>query len=172
MRYVVLTTGITIPAIDAERHAELLRRYNHAGHPESRLRYQMVLLSLQGFSVSRIADIVHRSHDTVTRVLHRYRDGGLDAVPRRKQPGRPRTVTPAWEAELLRVIELSPRRVGVESATWTTGLLAEYLARKTGIRVGAEAVRRYLHHHGYVCKRPTWSMKRKAQEKPDYLGNA
>lgn len=167
-----MSTGITIPAFDTGRYAELLRRFNDAGHPETRLRYQMVLLSLQGFGVSQIADIVHRSHDTVTRVLHRCRDGGLDAVPRRKQPGRPPTVTPAWEAELLRVVELSPRHVGVESATWSTNLLAEYLARKTSIRVGAEAVRRYLHRHGYVCKRPTWSMKRKAREKPDYLGNA
>jgi transposase len=163
---------MTIPTVSAERHAELLRCYNDAGHPETRLRYQMVLLSQDGFSVSQIADITHRSHDTVTRVLHRYQDGDLDAVPRRKQPGRPRTITPEWEAELLRVIELRPRQVGVESATWTTGLLAEYLARKTGIRVGAEAVRGYLHRHGYVCKQATWSMKRKAQEMPGYLGNA
>jgi transposase len=167
-----LSAGITIPAINAERHAELLRRFNEAGHSETRLRFQMVLLSLQKFSVSQIADIVHRSHDTVARVLHRYRDGGLDAVPRRKQPGRPRTVTPDWETELLRVVELSPRQVGVESATWTTGLLAEYLACRTGIQVTAEAVRRYLHRHGYVCKQATWSMKRKAQEMPGYLGNA
>lgn len=167
-----MSTGITIPTISAERHAELLRRYNDAGHAETRLRYQMVLLSLQGFSVSQIAAIVHRSHDTVTRVLHRYLDGGLDAVPRRKQPGRPRTVTPAWEAELLRVVELSPRQLGVESALWTTGLLAEYLTRKTGIQVGQEAVRGYLHRHDYVCKQATWSMKRKAQEMPDYLGKA
>ena len=167
-----MSADTTIPTANAERDDELLRRFNDASHPETRLRYQMVLLSKQGFSVSQIADITHRSPDTVRRVLHRYQEGGLDAVPRRKQPGRPRTVTPDWEAELLRVVELSPRQVGVESATWTTQLLAEYLARKTGIRVTGEAVRRYLHRHGYVCKRATWSMKRKAQEMPGYLGNA
>jgi transposase len=167
-----LSTGIKVSALDVERHAELLRRFNEAAHPETRLRYQMVLLSLQGFTVSQIAEIVHRSHDTVARVLHRYQKGGLDAVPRRKQPGRPRTITPVWEAELLRVIEMSPREVGVESSLWTTELLAEYLACKTDIRVTAEAVRRYLHRHGYVCKQATWSMKQKAQEMPGYLGNA
>ena len=161
-----------VPAIGEERYAELLHRFNTATHPETRLRYQMVLLAQQGFSVSEIASIVHRSHHTVTRVLHRYEDGGLDAVPRRKQPGRPRTVTPDWEAELLRVIELDPHQVGVQGAIWTTGLLAIYLAHKTGIEVNPETVRVYLHKHGYVCKRPTWSMKRKAQEMPGYLGNA
>jgi transposase len=163
---------IVIPTLGKEPLAELTDRFNAATHPETRLRYQMVLLSQQGFSASEIANITIRSHDTVTRVLHRYQDGGLDAVPRRKQPGRKRTITTDWEAELLRVVELDPHEVGVQSATWTTKLLAEYLARKAGIRVGQETVRVYLHKHGYVCKRPTWSMKRKAQEKPDYPGNA
>jgi transposase len=163
---------VVIPALVQEPLDELTARFNSASHPETRLRYQMVLLSVQGLSIAETARITLRSHDTVTRVLHRYLDGGLEAVPRRKQPGRPRTTTPDWEAELLRVIELDPHQVGVQSATWTTQLLAEYLARKTGIRVGQEAVRLCLHRHDYVCKRPTWSMKRKSQERPDYLGNA
>ncbi len=167
-----MSTPVVIPALDKDSRVELTDHFNTATHPETRLRYQMVLLSEQGFSIAQIADITLRSHDTVTRVLHRYQDGGLDAVPRRKQPGRPRTVTPDWEGELLRVIDLDPHQVGVQSATWTTKLLAEYLTCKTGIGVGQEAVRLYLHRHGYVCKRPTWSMKRKAQERPDYLGNA
>jgi transposase len=108
----------------------------------------------------------------VLRVLKRCRDGGLDAVPRRSAPGRARTVTPAWEAELLRVIERDPHAVGVASANWTTGLVAEYLARDTGIAVAPETVRLYLHAHDYVCKRPTWTLKRKAQEQEGYVGNA
>ena len=51
-------------------------------------------------------------------------------MPRRTAPGPERTVTPAWEAELLRVIELDPHAVGVASANWTTGLLAAYLAEQ------------------------------------------
>jgi SLT domain-containing protein len=36
----------------------------------------------------------------------------LDAVPQRSAPDRERTVTSAWEAELVRVIELDPHAVG------------------------------------------------------------
>jgi hypothetical protein len=28
----------------------------------------------------------------------------------------------------------------------------------------------YLHAHGYVCKRPTWTLRRKAGEQTDYVG--
>lgn len=163
---------ITVPPLDAATRQELTRRFNDTTHPETRLRYQMVLLAQQGYSVSQISPLVLRSHDTVGRVLHRFLEHGLDAVPRRTAPGRERQVTPAWEAELLRVIELDPRSVGVPSANWSTTLLAEYLTQQTGVVVGLETVRVYLHRHDYVCKRPTWTLKRKAEEQEGYEGNA
>jgi transposase len=94
------------------------------------------------------------------------------AVPRRTSPGVPPTVTAAWRAGLLRVVEEDPRSVGVDSALWTTRLLADYLAAATGVAVSLETVRRHLHAAGYVCKRPTWTLKRKAEEKAAYPGNA
>lgn len=33
-------------------------------------------------------------------------------------------------------------------------------------------VRVHLHAHGYVCKRPTWTLKHKAEEQLGYVGNA
>jgi transposase len=132
----------------------------------------MVLLAHQGLTPYQIAPLVLRSHDTVTRVLHRFLQGGCDAVPRRKAPGPARQVTSAWEAELLRVIDLDPHSLGVPTANWTTQLLAQYLTQKTGVAVGLETVRTALHALGYVCKRPTWTLQRKAEEQPGYRGNA
>ncbi len=50
---------------------------------------------------AQIAQTVLRSQDTVVRVLKRFITGGVEAVPRRTAPGRARTVTTAWDAELL-----------------------------------------------------------------------
>ena len=132
----------------------------------------MVLLAHQGRTVAEIAAIVFRSRDTVERVLNRFLHGGVAALPPHKAPGMAPTVTPEWKAELLRVIDLDPHTVGVPSANWTTRLLAVYLATTTGITVTAETVRLYLRVAGYVCKRPTWTLKRKAEEQPGYVGNA
>ena len=162
---------LTLPPLDEASLSELRARYDAATNAGLRLRYQMILLAHQGRSVAEIAAIVFRSRDTVERVLKRYRDEGLDAVPRRFAPGSAPTITPQWTAELLRVIELDPHTVGVDSANWTTGLLATYLADTTGIAVSDETVRQTLHAHDYVCKRPTWTLKRKAEEQPNYLGN-
>ncbi len=167
-----MPAALTIPPLDADTRAEAERRYNTTTDADTRLRYHIILLAVQGYTAPRIAPLLLRSDDMVQEVLKRFRAGGLDAVPRRYAPGRARTVTPAWEAALLRVIERDPHAVGVESATWSTGLLAAYLARATGVAVDQETVRVYLHAHGYVCKRPTWTLKRKAEDQEGYGGNA
>ena len=46
------------------------------------------------------------------------------------------------------------------------------VGQHTGILVTEETVRIYLHAHDYVCKRPTWTLRRQAEEKADYVGNA
>ncbi len=165
-----MTAPITLSQLDTATLAELRRQYEETPKVENRTRYQMILLALQEYKVPQIARIVLRSEDTVARVLNRFLAEGLDAVPRRTPPGRERKITAAWEAELLRVIELDPHEVGVSSANWSTELLAEYLDQHTGIQVTEETVRVYLHAHGYVCKRPTWTLRRKAEEKADYVG--
>jgi transposase len=165
-----VTAPITLPRLDAATLTKLRQRYEETPNVESRTRYQMILLAQQEYKVPQIARMVLRSEDTVARVLNRFLAGGLDAVPRRSPPGRERRVTAAWEAELLRVIELDPHEVGQETANWTTELLAEYLGQQTGIQVTEETVRVYLHAHGYVCKRPTWTLRRKAGEQADYVG--
>jgi len=167
-----MPAALTIAPLDAETRAEAERRYNTTTDADTRLRYHIILLAAQGYTAPRIAPLILRSDDMIQDVLKRFRAGGLDAVPRRYAPGRARTVTPAWEAALLRVIERDPHEIGVASALWTTGLLAAYLARATGVAVDQETVRVYLHAHDYVCKRPTWTLKRKAEEQEGYAGNA
>jgi transposase len=167
-----MTVPIILASLEKPMLAELRRRYEETTDAETRTRYQMLLLSLRGQTSSQIAQTVLRSQDTVVRVLKRFLSSGLDAVPRRTAPGRERRVTATWEAELLRVIEVDPHEVGQDTANWTTERLAAYLDQQTGIHVTEETVRVYLHAHDYVCKRSTWTLRRKAEEKTDYVGNA
>jgi transposase len=158
--------------LDEQTLTELRRRYHDTSDAETRTRYQMLLLSAKGQTSTQIAQVVLQRQDTVVRVLKRFLTGGLDAVSRRTSPGRERTVTVAWEVELVRVIKLDPHEVGQDTANWTTEGLAEYLGKQIGVQVTEETVRVYLHAYDYVCKRPTWTLKRKAKEKVDYVGNA
>ena len=102
-----------------------------------------------------------------TRSRWRARAGAWPTVHRRRpRPPAPSIPCPAVE----RASQLTASSVGVPSANWTTRLLADYLAGATGHRTGIETVREHLHRAGYVCKRPTWVLKRKAAEQPDWAG--
>src|SRR5947209_19064817 len=135
-----MTAPIRLPSLDEHILADLRHRYDQTSDAETRTRYQMLVLSAKGQTSGQIAQIVLRSQDTVVRVLKRFLTGGLDAVPRRSAPGRERTVTAAWEAELLRVIELDPHEVGQDSANWTTERLDLYLGQTTGTQIYDENV--------------------------------
>lgn len=167
-----MATPLTLPPLSNTQVTELRQLYETTTNAKLRLRAHIVLLAHQGRSVAEIAAIILRSRDTVERVLKRFLQGGIAALPPRTAPGRAPTVTPAWKAALLRVIDLDPHTVGVRSANWTTSLLATYLAAQTHVAVTAETVRLYLHAAGGVCKRPTWTLKRKAEAQPGYVGNA
>jgi len=167
-----MPTRTRLPVLSVDERAALLARYDTAPDPETRTRFQMLLLATDhDLSTHQIAPLVQRCHDVVLRVFQRYLAGGPDAVPHRKAPGRQPAINAAWEAHLLRVIEDDPHGHGVDSANWTTQLLADYLESQTEIRVNQETVRRHLHRLGYVCKRPTWTMAPKAAEREDWGGN-
>lgn len=155
-----------------EAREEVVRCYEETTDAETRTRYQMVVLASEGRTAPQIAPLVRRSVDTVARVLRRYQDEGVAGVPYRRRPGCPSPVPAAWAAALVRVIDMEPHTVGVNSANWTTGRLADYLAEQTGYRVGIETVRKRLHRADYVCKRPTWTLQRKAEEQPEWAKNA
>jgi len=155
--------------LEQELREAVAERYEHARTPVERTNCQVVLLTDEGRTVTEIAWLVRRGRDQVRKILRRFRSEGLAGLVPGKHTGRPLGVTPAWLAELERVIELDPHTVGVDSAVWTTRLLADYLERVTGHRTGIEAVRVHLHRLGYVCKRPTWSLKRKSTEQAGWV---
>jgi transposase len=164
---------LELAPLRGEGRAELVARFNAAPDPETRTRYQMVLLATEhGKHTPEIAALVYRSHDTVWRVLRRFAERGRDAVARRHGGGVEPTLTPEAEAELLRVVDDDPHAHGVDSPNWTTAALAAYLAQKTGLAVSDETIRLALHRLGYVCKRPTWTVRHKAQEREGWAGNA
>src|SRR6266511_747398 len=92
-------------------------------------------------------------------------------LPHHPRRHHPHHYPPGWEQELVRVADLDPHEVGVDSALWTCRLLADYLAEQTGHRAGIETVRVALHRAGFVCKRPRWVLSRKAQAQPGWAKN-
>jgi transposase len=115
----------------------------------------MLLLATEhGMSAPTIAKIVHENEQTVRDWFKRYEAEGLEGLKDAPRPGSPRKVTPEYRAQLLEVVRVRPRSLGLPYSLWTLARLADYLAEQTGIRVEAETVRVYLKEAEIVLSRP------------------
>ena len=158
------------PLIGMEELAALEHDYRYAPSRLVRQRSHIVLLAYQLDTQAEIARVVRCSHVTVGRTLRLYDQGGRQALRRRPYPrARLGRVTLAWQRELAEAMRLGPQACGVPRPTWTAPLLAKYLQEKTGIAVSERTVRRGLALLDYVCRRPTWTVRHKAEEQPEYL---
>ncbi len=158
-----------MPPASAEEIAALEHDYRYAETRLVRQRSHIVLLAYQLESQEKIAEVVRCSRITVWRTLELYREGGRAALRRPLLLKAPRAkVNLAWQKALAEAMKLGPQACGVPRPTWTAPLLAKYLEEKTGIAASEGTVRRGLKLLGYVCRRPTWTVRHKAEEKPDY----
>ena len=136
--------------------------------PRTRLRIQMVLLSHQGYSIEEIARITRHSDETVRRWLHRFLEEGCAGLNESPYSGRPPAITSAIEHFLLECIPSSPRDFGINRPCWTTTILARLVKQRFKVEVSDECIRQHLEKFGVVCRRPTWTVKHLAQQKPGY----
>lgn len=146
----------------------LRQMYAQATCSRLRRRAQMVLLAQAGYVPAEIARMTRQSVLTVRRWLHRFEADGCGGLVEAPRSGRPPEITTAIEAFLREVVVQSPRDFGYARPGWTTALLAKLIRRQFKRAVTDEGVRQHLAHVGGVCRRPTWTVKYRAQEQPGY----
>jgi len=146
---------IRLPPQSPEQIEALEKLYHTTKAVRLRTRAQMMLLAAEKQLVAReIAEIVREDEQTVRRWMKRYMAEGIEGLKDAPRPGSPAKVTTEYKAELIRVVRLRPRSMGLEFSLWTLQRLADYMAETTGIRVTSETVRQHLAKHDLVLSRP------------------
>jgi transposase len=159
-----------MPPVSAAEIAALDHDYRFAASRLVRQRSHIVLLAYELGTQAEIAGVVRVSGQTVWRTLQLYRGGGRPALRRRVRASLHQgKVTLGWQKALAEAMRRGPPACGIARPTWTAPLLAQYVAETTGIAVSEVTVRRGLALLDYVCRRPTWTVRHKAEEQPDYL---
>jgi transposase len=90
-------------------------------------RAQIVLLSAQGMSPTRISEVVFTDPDTVREVIHNFNRDGFDALYPRYAGGRPATFTLPQRRQIKKIALSVPTDLGRPFATWSLAKLADYL---------------------------------------------
>lgn len=159
---------LPLKPIRGRQLSRLRQMYDRADCPRLRRRVQIVLLAQAGYPVFEIARITRQSGWTVRRWLHRFADEGCAGLGEAPRSGRPPAITTGIESFLHDAVAKSPRDFGYARPGWTTALLARLVRRQFRRSVTAECVRQHLAQVDGVCRRPTWTVKYRAQAEPGY----
>jgi transposase len=133
---------------------ELRRLASRAKDAGLRCRCKIILALVQGRTPTLIARGGLGAKSQVYRVAGRFLDGGLAGLAdRREDNGQPK-ITPAYQAELLRIVDQPPRPFGYRRPTWTQELLARVLAERLDIAISVATMSRLLGRLGVALRRP------------------
>jgi len=160
---------VQVRPLSAQEDAALLAIVRGEGRQETiRVRRAvMIRASAHGARAPVIARLLDADPDTVRDVIHAFNANGLDALDPHWAAGRPRRITAADEASIVRVAKTRPRKLGRPFTHWSLRKLVDYLVhhRSHPVIIERERLRQILHAHRISFQRTrTW----KQSTDPDY----
>lgn len=134
---------------------------------ESRYHHRLhgLLLLASGYSCREVAELFGEDETTVQRWVHRFEQGGVQALRDSGRPGRPRSLDPAQWGELQADLQKSPRECGLTAVHWDGSSLAEHLRRRFGVRLGVRQCQRIFRQMGMRTRVPRKTVSPSAQRR-------
>jgi transposase len=131
---------------------------------EVRVRAQALWLLDQGRSQEETAAILGLNVTTLWRWRRRYVAQGISGLAPGKPLGKAPRLTLQQQGQLKEALTQPPAAFGYNANGWSPRLVADWVRRHLGIRLGEERMRRWLHCLGYRPKRPrVWVQKGASQ---------
>ena len=107
-----------------------------------------------GLSQSNVARKFGVSRTTASR-WHRALSGrGVEALRKRRAPGRPSRLSADQQAAVAEIYKAGPRAAGFETDRWTTVRFADAIFIRFGVRYDPDHVGRIMHRLGLRERKP------------------
>jgi len=144
---------------------ELEKRYRAERDGITRSHWQILWLLASGKRTAQVAELTSYSVPWVRSVVKRYHEGGPSAVgdKRHDNPGKPRLLSEAQEAQLRQEVERAERA----GPSWNGPQVAQWMSQQTGRKLYPARGWEMLQHLGYSTKTP-----RPRHVKADVVGQA
>jgi transposase len=101
-----------------------------------------------GISQSDVARKFGVSRTTASRWCRALNVNGVEALRKRRAPGRPCRLTPEQFREVAAIYEAGPRTAGFDTDRWTTARFADAIFARFGVRYDADHAGRIMHRLG------------------------
>jgi len=102
----------------------------------------------RGFSQSQVARRFGVSRTTASRWHRALDSSGIEALRKRRAPGRPSRLNTEQLRGAAQIYQEGPRAAGFEADRWTTMRFAEAIRARFGVRYDPDHVGRIMHRLG------------------------
>jgi transposase len=132
--------------------AELKARYEASSDVREARRWHALWLIAQGYSTTRVGEVLGLSGFAVRRILTRYNSKGPDGVRdgRRSNPGRSPRLDAEQTARLLEALKGAPPQGGL----WSGPKVAAWIEQQTGLKTPKQLGWTYLKRVGARLRVP------------------
>jgi len=136
---------------------------------KQKIRYDAVLLYMEGYKRKEVANIMHMPESTVNYHIRNYEKEGIEGLIIKKQPGQSRKLTEEQEKNLIEIVSTkTPEEEGIGIfANWTSPLICELVKRLFGIQYTARGMRKVLNRLGLSYTRPTYTLEKADKKKQE-----
>jgi transposase len=124
-------------------------------------------LKQQGWKQRDIAAALGVTEGAVSQWVKRARQGGPEALRRRKAPGGRARLGEAEKAELLAILARGAEAYDFRGDVWTTHRVAQVIRREFGVRYHAAHMSKLLRACGWSLQRPRKQASQRSQAAVD-----
>lgn len=137
------------------KRRSLQHRYKVEKHPKMKERYQMLLLSDKGKSITEVAEIVGKTTRRVSDILHAYEEQGIKGITVKPQPGNHRKLTREQRKEITALLNRTPRYSGIAAAFWNIHAVRTLVEERYAVVYAApDSYRALLYESRFSFHRP------------------
>jgi transposase len=137
-----------------EEISEIEGAIKHDPRAEVVRRATAIHLFHQGYSASKIAEMVSASRASVQNWHQRWREGGVEALANKPIPGRKPKANSGYREALDRVLASDPHELGYAFSIWTIERLSQHLEKETGIALSVGRLAAWMERWDYVYRQP------------------
>jgi transposase len=123
-----------------------------------------------GLSQSQVARKFGVSRTTASRWNRALHGKGVEALRKRRAPGRPSRLSNDQLHVVVDLYQAGPRAAGFDSDRWTTARLSDAIHMRFGVRYDPDHVGRIMHRLGLRDRRRTRRVAENVTAFPEVLG--